>query len=74
MIKKFDTDPTEELDYLRFIISEIYVRDHLLIQWLIENIHKYIDPVTGRQKIDIEDIYKDWIGWLKDRGAEHDKC
>ena len=70
-IKGFDTDPTEEPDYLRFIISEIYVRDHLLIQWLIENIHKYIDPVTGSPKIIIEELYKDWIKWLKEREEAH---
>lgn len=55
----------EELDNYRHIISENYIRDHLLIQWLIDNISKYIDPVTGSPRIFIENIYEDWIKWFK---------
>lgn len=53
--------------------SDAYVRDHLLIQWLIENDHKLIDSVTGHPRITIEDIYERWIEWLKEKEVEHDK-
>lgn len=73
MIRERNTNENkaEEPDYLKFMFSEIYVRDHLLIQWLIENIHKYIDNVTGKQRIEIEDIYKDWIKWRTEKEEAH---
>ena len=36
--------------------SEIYTRDHLLIQFMLEN---------GYSSIDVEKVYKDWLTWLK---------
>lgn len=36
--------------------SEIYTRDHLLIQFMLEN---------GYSSIDVEKVYRDWLTWLK---------
>ena len=44
--------------------AEIYVRDHLLLQFVMDC---YIeDP------IEIEELYKEWINWLKYREGKHD--
>lgn len=45
--------------------GDIYIRDHLLIEFMIER--KY-HPFT-----DIEDMYKDWREWLKEREEKHDE-
>lgn len=44
--------------------SDAYVRDHLLIEFMIER--KY-HPFT-----DVEDIYSDWKEWLKEREKNHE--
>lgn len=43
--------------------SEIYVRDHLLIQWLMN------DPC----KEEVEMMYSRWIEWLKEMEEKNDK-
>lgn len=45
--------------------SEIYVRDHLLIQWLME------DTYGESPKEDIEIMYSRWIEWLKEMEGNH---
>ena len=47
--------------------SEIYVRDHLLIQWLME------DTYGESPKEEIEIMYSRWIEWLEEREKEHDE-
>ena len=49
--------------------ADAYVRDHLLIQWMIEHRERYLfDRVSS-----IEDIYEMWMEWLKESEAAHDK-
>ena len=49
--------------------ADAYVRDHLLIQWMIEHTERFLlNRVSS-----IEDIYELWIQWLKEKEAEHDK-
>lgn len=43
--------------------ADEYVRDLLLIQWMME---RYYDGL-----VDVEDVYDDWINWLKGKEAEH---
>ena len=43
--------------------ADQYVRDHLLIEFMIER--KY-HPFT-----DVEDIYSDWREWLKEKEAQN---
>lgn len=43
--------------------SDAYVRDHLLIEFMVER--KY-HPFT-----DIEDMYNDWKEWLKEMEEKH---
>ena len=44
--------------------AEIYVRDHLLIQWLMDTYGK-------SPKEEIEIIYSRWIEWLKEMEENH---
>lgn len=45
--------------------SDIYVRDHLLIQWLME------DTYGESPKEEIEIMYSRWIEWLEEQEAKH---
>lgn len=45
--------------------ADIYVRDHLLIQFMVNFYTEYVSE-------DIEEIYRDWIQWLKESGGT--KC
>lgn len=45
--------------------AEIYVRDHLLIQWMLE----FLNFDTRR----IEDIYAMWRDWIKEMEENNDK-
>ena len=51
--------------------SETYVRDHVLIQFMIMN----YAPISFSEKGDrfIEEIYQDWINWLKEMEEKHDQ-
>lgn len=51
--------------------ADIYVRDHLLIQWMID----YYMPIAHKQKgkEDFEDIYECWIAWLNIKEDMHAK-
>lgn len=45
--------------------SEAYVRDHLLIEFMLDY---YVDDV-----VKIEDVYKDWMEWLKRQVTKHEQ-
>ena len=43
--------------------AEIYVRDHLLIQ--------FIQLYFIENEYEIENLYKEWVRWLKEKEKEH---
>ena len=43
--------------------ADQYVRDHLLIEFMMEYYLECCD--------DVEDIYQEWKDWLKERGKNH---
>ena len=43
--------------------ADIYVRDHLLIQFMVDC---YIEYTS-----DVETIYQEWINWLKKQEEKH---
>ena len=45
--------------------SEIYVRDHLLLQ--------FVFTMFYHPNANIEEVYKLWIEWLEEKEKEHDK-
>lgn len=45
--------------------SEAYVRDHLLIEFMLDC---YVDT-----PIKIEDVYKEWMEWLKRQVTKHEQ-
>lgn len=45
--------------------SDAYVRDHLLIQFML---NFYCDV-----NVEVESVYEAWINWLKEQEARHDE-
>ena len=45
--------------------SDIYMRDHLLIQFML-NFYSDVNVET-------ESVYEAWINWLKEMEAQHDE-
>ena len=43
--------------------SEAYVRDHLLIEFMLDY---YVEDI-----VEIEDVYKEWMEWLKRQVTKH---
>lgn len=48
--------------------SDIYVRDHLLIQWILDFL-----AFDYSKDTDIEKIYRLWIDWLRRTEVKNDK-
>lgn len=46
--------------------SDAYVRDHLLIQWMLDFL-----SFDYNKDVEIEKIYKLWIEWLKEMEEKH---
>ena len=44
--------------------ADIYVRDHLLIQFMV---NYYVEYTSD----DVETIYQEWINWLKEQEEKH---
>ena len=55
-----EQDPCDEAD--------LYVRDHLLIEWLLSDIGRS----RARYDHDTEQIYEDWMEWLSKKEAQHE--
>ena len=47
--------------------ADIYVRDHLLIEWMIEYVYSHMDDKPEP----IEYIYKKWIDYISKEEAKH---
>ena len=46
--------------------SETYIRDHLLIQFMLENyIYTSVILENGCTSTDVEKVYRDWLTWLR---------
>ena len=58
-MKKLDIDEGKEAD--------AYVRDHLLIEWMLEFL------CFDRANMEIEWIYNEWKTYISEREAEHAK-
>lgn len=52
-------------------ISDAYVRDHLLIQFMLENYAPISFSEQGNKFV--EDIYRKWEDWLHEMEERHDK-
>lgn len=52
--------------------SDIYVRDQLLIQFMLNRMDEYSTKMKMMKFLDIEeDIYEEWIKWLKEMEERH---
>ena len=47
--------------------ADLYVRDNLLIQWMLNFLN-----IDHEQHTNIEDIYHMWLDWLHEKEAEHE--
>lgn len=47
--------------------ADAYVRDHLLIQWMMGHLYLFDRRST------IEEIYQEWYDYILKKEAEHDK-
>lgn len=54
--------------FFGLVDSDIYVRDHLLIQFMIHYMTCY-----NYYHTDIEEVYKEWQKWLKEQEEKHDE-
>lgn len=48
--------------------SDVYVRDHLLIQFMVHYMTHY-----NIYNTDIEEVYQEWIKWKKEQEERHDE-
>lgn len=53
--------------------SELYTRDHLLIQFMLDN----YAPISMNGNVFVERAYKEWVTWakmLKKKEEQKDEC